>query len=188
MIHVLHRNSDIHRGLERTPICGVGGVVFLHAYVTKWQSLQHVAESTWRSFNCQASSSVLRTPTIARDWRTARTCRWHAPQIHSKAWVRNMLIVFGLVIPLIFWVSYFHSLTCFFHILPFSLKRSPFFVYSFTNHLFFLHFPVIFHHPPSCCTPRSQDFWYVVCFFFAFSHTLQQVPFMFHNLSWNLFT
>ena len=89
-IHNMHRNSDIHRGFKHTPICGVGGVVFFHAHVTKWQSLQHVAKSTWRSFNCQASSSVLRTPTIPLDWRSARTCRWHAPQIHSKAWVRTL--------------------------------------------------------------------------------------------------
>ena len=61
-------------------------------------SSQHIAESTWRSFNCQASS-VLRTPTIPLDWRSARTCRWHAPQIHSKAWVRNMLVAFGLAAP-----------------------------------------------------------------------------------------
>ena len=77
------------------------GVVFLHAYVIKWQAFkvsrsQHVASvafpmtwnSSWRSFNCQASSSVVRTPTIPRDWRSARTCRWHTPQIHSKTWFR----------------------------------------------------------------------------------------------------
>ena len=141
--------------------CKLCGVVFLNAYVTKWQSLQHIAESTWRSFNCHASSSVVRAPMIPRDWRSARTCRWHAPQIHSKALVRNMLVAFGLAM----------SLTCFFHILPVSLKSSAL-LFVFPT------FPWYFTIPRSCCTPCFQDFLSVVCFFAFF-------PALHRNLSWD---
>ena len=73
-----------------------------------------------------------------------------SPNVQNPQPTTSLLVDFLSIL-----LSFFDMFLPYFAIL---LKAFTFFVYSFTNHLFFLHFPVIFHHPPSCCTPCSQDF------------------------------